>query len=254
MPNLFEFKPGKTLAHRLDPRCKFFLLCIISAGLVAASWSACLALLILILLELKSMGIRPLDLLRQLWAFMLFLLLIIFVRGLTEPGPQLFTLVVYPISISVSIPGLTQGGLVALRFFTVMVLGLVFSAGTRPSDLKAAVQWILSPVPFIPEKRVGMMISLALRFLPMILTQTQESRQAIQARCGNLEKNPLKRMSTLVLALLGKTFKNAEDLISAMEARCYTQNRTDPTFQPNGTTPVALAAGICIFLTLIFLP
>jgi len=247
MPNLFEFKSGKSLAHILDPRCKFFLLCIISAGLVSASLPMCLTLLLLVFVLLKSMGIGPVRLALQLRYFILFLFMIILVRGLAEPGPKLFTLIAYPVSIS----GLTQGSLVAIRFFTVMVLGLVFSATTRPSELKAAVQWFLKPIPFIPEQRAGVIISLALRFLPMILSQAKESGQAIDARCGNLLKNPIKRMSTLILALLGKTFKSADQLAIAMEARCYTETRTDPGFRPSGKEPLALAVGISIFLVLI---
>ncbi len=247
MPNLFEFRPGKSLAHLLDPRCKFFLVCIISSGLVSASWPACILLLLLVLLLLKSMGINPVRLVLQLRYFILFLFMIILVRGLAEPGPELFTLVAYPVSIA----GLIQGGLVALRFFTVMVLGLAFSATTRPSELKAAVQWFLKPIPFIPEQRAGVIISLALRFLPMILSQARESGMAIDARCGNLRKNTLKRRSTLVLALLGKTFTTADQLAIAMEARCYTENRTDPGFHPSGKERLSLAAGICIFLVLI---
>ncbi len=248
MPNIFEFRPGKSIAHLLDPRCKFFLLCIISAGLESASRPLCIILMLFGLLVLKSMGIGPVHLVRQLKYFILFLVMIILVRGLAVPGPKLFSLAVYPVSI----PGLTQGGLVALRFFLVMVIGVIFSATTRPSELKAAVQWFLKPIPFIPEQRAGVIISLALRFLPMALSQAKESGQAIEARCGNQNKNPLKRISTLVLALLGKTFRSADQLTIAMEARCYTENRTDPGFHPSGKDPLALAAGICIFLVLIY--
>lgn len=247
MPSLFDFTPGKTLVHRLDPRCKFFLTCLISAGLVSAAFGVCMALLILIFIILKSMGICPTGLVRRLKGFIFFLVMIILVRGLTEEGPPLFHLLSYPISIQ----GLTQGGLVALRFFTVMVLGLVFSASTRPSELKAAVQWFLKPIPFIPEQRAGVIISLAIRFLPMILSQAEESGLAIQARCGNRPKNPLKRTSTLVWALLGKAFRGADELALAMEARCYTEKRTDPVFHISCADPIALAAGIGIFLALI---
>jgi len=248
MPHLFEFRIGKSIAHRLDPRCKFFLLCMISAGLVSASWAACISLLLLTLCLLKSMGMGLLDLARQLRYFILFLLLIIGVRGLAEPGPVLFSLFAYPVSTF----GLTQGCLVAIRFFIIMILGLVFCVSTRPSELKAAAQWFLTPIPGIPEQRVGVMISLSLRFLPMIFRQVRESRQAIHARCGTRQKNPVKRMSTLSLSLLGKTFRSADIMAVAMEARCYTDSRTDPEFHPSGKEPLALALGICTTLCLIY--
>lgn len=247
--NLFAFKPGRTPAHTLDPRCKLFLVCLLGIGLVNAGWAACAAFSAPLFFILNRLGIGMAVLFRQLKYFLVFLVFIILVRGLAIPGTPLISLFDY----AVSIEGLTQGGLVALRFFMVMVLGLVFSATTRPADLKAAVQWCLAPVPFIPEKRVGVMISLALRFLPLILSQARETRQAIQARCGDRQKNPVKRTLTLTLALLGKSILSAEGLALAMAARSYTDARTDPKLVPGGKEPYAIVAGSITFTLLVFL-
>ena len=127
--SIFEFRTGNTLAHTLDPRCKFALICLTGAGLASASLPACLALLFLMMPPLFRIGIGPFALVGQLKYFILFLCLIILVRGLAVPGPSLFSIFASPVSGS----GLAEGGLVALRFFTVMVLGINFSATTRPS-------------------------------------------------------------------------------------------------------------------------
>ncbi|WDP89437.1 MAG: energy-coupling factor transporter transmembrane protein EcfT [Desulfobacter sp.] len=247
MPALFEFKSGRTLVHNLDPRCKFIILCILGAGLASASWLSCTLILAPLLLMIRRLGTGPVSLAWELRTFILFLSLIILVRSLATPGTPFFSLFGHPLSFQ----GAAQGGLVALRFFTVMALGLVFSATTKPSELKAAVQWFLKPVPFIPEKRAGMVIGLSLRFLPMIFSQARESGQAIAARCGGSRKNPVKRISILSLALLSKTFRQADSVSLAMEARAYTEERTDPQFGSSGreipAILLAAAAAVLFF-------
>ncbi|MCG8633863.1 MAG: energy-coupling factor transporter transmembrane protein EcfT [Desulfobacterales bacterium] len=247
--NPFEFKPGQSLIHILDPRCKFFLICLLSIGFVSAGWAACLAGAALMLVGLRQIRINLPDLVRQLKFFLFFLGMIVLARGFTTPGTPLVSV----FGLSVTGEGLFQGALVALRFFLVMVLGLTFSATTRPADMKAAVQWFLAPVPFIPEKRVGIMISLALRFFPLIFSQAGETRQAIRARCGSRQKNPVKRITTMALALLTKSVQSADGLAMAMEARCYTDTRTDPELRPCGRELYAVAAVCGVFLVLIFL-
>ncbi len=247
--NLFEFKPGLSLIHALDPRCKFFLICLLSLGFVSAGWLSCMAGGIFMWLSLRLIRIKFVDVIRQLKFFLFFLGVIVLIRGATTPGTPLASLFGY----SITAEGLSGGGLVTLRFFLVMILGLLFSATTRPADLKAAVQWFLAPIPFVPEKRVGIMISLALRFLPLIFSQASETHQAIQARCGNRQKNPVKRVTTLAMALLIKSFKSADGLALAMEARCYTDNRTDPKLCPGGKERHAIAVVCGVFLVLVFL-
>lgn len=188
------------------------------------------------------------QILKQLRYFIVFLIFILLARALTIPGDPLFS--AYELTISAQ--GLHQGGLVALRFFLVMVTGLIFSATTRSASLKNAAQWYLKPIPFVPEKRVAVMISLSLSFLPLILQQAQETRNAINSRCGNLEKNPVKRFVRLTLPLLKKTFLSADHLILAMEARCYSEERTDPEFEPSGRETLFIITGLGFFLCMLF--
>ncbi len=240
----FEFRPGASLAHALDPRTKLLLVCLTSLSLLSAGFPACLMGLALLMAMLHQIRVGPMALVKQLKLFIVFLVLIILVRALTTPGDVLISY----LEITVTRQGLIQGSLVALRFFLVMVVGIIFAASTPPADLKAAIQWILAPVPFVPEKRVGMMISLSLRFLPMILNQARETNQAIQARCGSQQKNPVKRMTDLGLALMRKTILSADAMALSMEARCYSEVRTDPVLTLGPKDPPAIAVGICLSL------
>ena len=115
-----------------------------------------------------------------------------------------------------------------------MLTGLIVCLTTKPSSVTGAVQWFLNPLPCIPEKRVGIMVSLSLKFMPLILKQAHEISNARKARCGDLEKNPVKKIIGLTLPLMKKTFLSADNLISAMESRCFNDDRTDPEFTPSG--------------------
>lgn len=165
------------------------------------------------------------------------------------PGDPVFTL----FSIETTRQGLAQGTLVASRFFLVMVTGLLFAATTQPAALKSAAQWFLKPVPFVPEKRVALMISLFLRFFPLILAQASQTADAINARCGSVRKNPVRRIRFLALPLLKKSVMAANHLSLAMTARCYSEIRTDPAFDPGGKEPVFLLAGtgLCLGMILV---
>jgi energy-coupling factor transporter transmembrane protein EcfT len=236
--NPFMFRQGSSVLHELDTRCKFFLVSVVSLTVLKADFPACFICLGILLFFLKKVGLSLGETLKHLKYFILFLALILLSRGLTIPGSPIFSLY----GINISYDGLYQGALVSLRFFLVMVTGLLFSATTRPAGLKNAAQWYLKPVPFVPEKRAAIMISLALGFLPRILKQAQETANAIQARCGNLEKNPIKRFIRLTLPIMKKTFLSADHLILAMEARCYCEDRTDPEFEPSGREAIFIIA------------
>ncbi len=246
--NPFMFRPGNSTLHGLDTRCKFFMVCMVSLSVLRADFAACFICLGILLVFIRQIKLPMGKTLKHLRYFILFLLFIILARALTIPGDTLISLY----DITISSQGLYQGCLVALRFFLVMVTGLIFSATTRPANLKNAAQWYLKPIPFVPEKRVAVMISLALRFLPLILKQAGETSDAIQSRCGNLEKNPAKRFIRLTLPLLKKTFLSADHLILAMEARCYCEDRTDPEFEPSGRELSFIIASIGLWLSVLF--
>jgi len=152
--------------------------------------------------------------------------------------------------VSITEQGVKNGTLVAYKFFLVMVSGILFASTTRTSSLKNAVQWFLQPVPYIPEKRVAVMISLSIGFMPIILNQAKEISQAQEARCADLQKNPIKKIIRLVLPLLKKTFLSANHLILAMESRCYNDDRTEPYFSPSGREIHFIVASIILSLGL----
>ena len=154
--------------------------------------------------------------------YIVILLLLVFAaRALTTPG-----VIVWRFSaIAITLEGLRTGGLVCWRVATVIAVGLCFVATTRPTDIKSAVAWFPKPIPGIPENTVATMISLIVRFIPMILNQARETATAQQARCVDARKNPVRRLIKFTVPMIRRTFETADKLTTAMEARCYNKNR-----------------------------
>ena len=237
------------MLHLLDVRCKFLMICLVSMSMLSAQVLACFFYFLVLLFFFKKTGLNIFSTLNSIKYFILFLFFIFAARALSLKGDSLFSFY----GLSVTRQGVNDGFLVAFRFFLVMLTGLLFSSTTKPSSVKSAVQWFLKPVPFVPEKRVAVMISLSLSFMPVILKQAKEVSEAQKARCGDLQKNPIKRIIRLVLPLLKKTFLSADYLVLAMESRCYSDDRTDPEFTPSGKEFFFLVGSVILSLSLVCL-
>jgi biotin transport system permease protein len=245
----FAFRPGSSGIHRLDVRYKLMMICLLSICLVRSGGWACLLYFLTLNLCFYVSTINPYRILMQMKLFIVLLAFVFVARSVTTPGDEWASL----FGITATRQGVLDGMLVAARFGLVMLTGLLFCTTTRPSEVKGAVQWFLAPIPFIPEKRVGVMVSLTLAFMPVILKQARSIQDAQAARCGNLEKNPIKRITRLALPLLKNTFLRADRMALAMASRCYSDDRSDPEFSPSGQERLYLLGCGTIAAALVFL-
>jgi energy-coupling factor transporter transmembrane protein EcfT len=222
------------------------MVCLVSMSLLSADLIACFVYFLILLFFFKKSGLKIFETLNALKYFILFLVFIFATRALIVKGDSIVSFY----GLSITQQGLNEGFSVVFKFFLVMVTGIVFSSTTKPSCVKSAVQWFLRPIPFIPEKRVAVMISLSLSFMPVILNQARQISDAQKARCSDLQKNPVRKIIRLVLPLLKKTFLSADNLVLAMESRCYNDDRTDPEFTPSGREIHFLAGSFILALSL----
>jgi energy-coupling factor transporter transmembrane protein EcfT len=183
---------------------------------------------------------------KELRYFFVLLLFVFVARALSTGGASLIEVKF----ISISKQGLTAGLLVCWRLVFIVLLGFTLISTTRPAEIKAAVQWYLKPVPLIPEKKVAMMMGLILRFVPLIFDQAAEIADAQKARCVQNRRNPVYRLIKLGFPLMRRTFERADDLVAAIEARGFTENRTDPGLVSHRRDWIALLvlSGLCITL------
>ena len=239
---VFSFQSDGSLLHRLDVRFKIFFLIFISLISLRGGFLGLSILtgLITVLVIHSRLPVRSAC--REFRIFLLFLLLILIVRMLTTPGSVL----VEWQFLTVSRSGLISGIRVCWRLFIIVLLGFLFVYSTRSSDIKAAAEWYLKPFGFIPAKQVAMMMGLIVRFIPVILNQAKETAAAQRARCMENRKNPYYRLKWLGLPLIRRTFEQADRLIVAMEARCYSENRTDPVLRSTRKDWIALLTLIAV--------
>ena len=228
--NAFAHHAGVSLLHGLDVRCKLVCISLVSISLLKARMPALEGLSVLLFFMMIHSGLHPWQVVKNLKYFLVLLVFVFISRALTTAGDPIYSFM----GIAITHEGLFDGCMVVWRFFLVMISGILFTVTTRPSHVKAAVQWFLAPVPFVPEKRAGVMVSLFLRFLPLMVHQTREVAMAQRSRCGHLEKNPVKRVKRLALPLLKTMVQTADGLALGMTARGYTENRTELPLKPSG--------------------
>lgn len=242
----FSYIAGDSLLHRLDARFK--IISIIFLSLVSLNvYFRGLGLLTIILLGVIFYARLPLASgFKELRYFLILLLLIFVTRLLSTDGTPVINLKYFTISMQ----GITNGILVCWRLALIVILGFAFISTTPPSAIKAAAQWFLKPVPFIPEKKVAVMMGLILRFVPVILDQARETAEAQKARAVENRKNPVYRLTKFGFPLIRRIFERADDLVVAMEARCFTENRTDPELVAQKRDWVALMIVCCLCVAL----
>ncbi|MBW1724891.1 MAG: energy-coupling factor transporter transmembrane protein EcfT [Deltaproteobacteria bacterium] len=221
---VFGFRQGTSLLHRLDVRFKLIFLVLISLSSLNAQVAGLSLLTLILVVALINIRVSLGSILRDLRYASVLLIFIFVARALSTSGSAIVEFKI----ISITREGLYEGALVCWRLVIVIITGLAFVLTTRPSEIKAAVAWILRPFPFVPAKRIATMMSLIVRFMPVIFQQAKETLDAQRARGVENRKNPVYRLVKLGIPILRRTFERADKLALAMEARCYSENRTDP--------------------------
>jgi len=246
---VFAYRHNNSWLNALDVRFKLLFLIMLS---LASLWTGPAGLMILTLTYTVVFPSHPFPLgraFRELKVFFILVLFILAARALTVPGPVLVGIG----GISITRTGLYEGILVSWRLVLVVMFSLLLVASTKSRDIKAAVEWFLTPFPFIPAKRVAVMIGLIIRFIPLIFDQAGETADAQRARGIENRRNPIYRLSKLAIPLIRRVFETADRLILAMEARCYTENRTNFEFSLTRTDWTALASVLILCILIVAL-
>lgn len=217
---------GNSILHRLDPRVKIVLCFFYMIVIFVLSKPASLILAfaaVLFLAVLSSISPRKiLDSVRPV----LFLLIFVFVLNMLtiRTGNALFTFWI----VKVTDDGILKAGLMALRLF-LLILGtsLLLTLTTTPLLMADSLESLFGPLKKIrvPVHEMAMMMSIALRFVPTLVEETDKIMKAQASRgaeydTGNVFARAKGYVSVLV-PLFVSAFKRAEELAVAMDARCY---------------------------------
>ncbi len=219
-----QYFPGNSILHRLDPRTKvvllFFYLVLIFVCRSAASYAMLTALtLVLMLLSKVPMG-TMLRSLKPLWWIILFTFVI---HLFSTPGEELAKIWIF----SLTREGIVEGFFISLRLVLLILLSSLLTFTTSPIKLTDAMEDLLSPFKRfgVPAHELAMMMTIALRFVPTLIQETDRIMKAQQSRGADFQNGSIaKRLRAFVPVLVPlflSAFRRADDLAMAMEARCY---------------------------------
>lgn len=216
-----RYWPGTSPVHRMDARVKLVLSFVVMASAFAAqSFPGLLVCAAFVFAFFALAGIPAASAFRSVAPLALIvvataLLNVLFVQG----GDVLFEWWI----IRVSEAGLWQAAFVACRLL-VLLLGMSLLTLTTPTlDITEAFEWLLGflrPLG-VPAHELGMMMGIALRFLPQFAFELRTIHRAQASRGATLSKGRLRMLSALVVPLFTSAFRHADTLSAAMDARCY---------------------------------
>lgn len=245
---MFAFSFGSSFLHKLDTRFKLIILMILSLACFRASFTGITLLILILIGTIFYIPVSIILFLKEIRYFFLLLVFVFLARSLSVPGTPYFEFM----NISITIQGVTQGLLICSRLMAVVLLSLCFMSTSRISEIRGAVVWFLKPLPFIPENRVGTMLSLVLRFIPAILNQASKTSEAQRARGIESRKNPVFRVIKFTIPFMRRIFEDADRLVIAMEARAYCEERTAPEFAARKQDWTALITSVFLGLVIYF--
>ncbi len=221
---LGQYYQADSIIHRLDPRVKLgsTILFIISLFVFdGAAAYAVAAVFLAIVIKLSKVPFR--YMVKGMKAIVFLLLITVVFNLFLTPGEPLAA--VWRLTITKE--GLQLSVLLAIRLSFLIIGSSIMTLTTTPNQLTDGLEKMLGPLKKVkvPVHEIAMMMSIALRFIPILMEETDKIMKAQLARCADFESgNIIKKAKSLVpllVPLFISAFRRANDLAMAMEARCY---------------------------------
>lgn len=220
-----QFIPGKSILHRADPRTKMLWTILLMIALFTANniygyvMMLALTAIILVVSEVPVgftlKGIRPL---------LVILIITSLINVFAYPGT---TVLLAWGAVRITLEGLIQAIIIAGRLSLMVILGSILTLTTTPIALTDGLETMLGPLKKIkiPVHEMAMMMSIALRFIPTLLEETDRIMKAQASRGADFDTGNIlekaKSFIPVLIPLFVSAFKRAEELATAMESRCY---------------------------------
>lgn len=219
-----QYFPGNSIIHKLDPRTKILGLTLLILNVFLANdyltYIVLVSFTLLVILLSKITITMILKSLKPLWVIIIFTALI-----------HLFTtngLIVWEWeSLTITREGIQQSIFMSLRLSLLIIMSTILTLTTSPIALTDGIESLLNPFKKLglPVHELAMMMTIALRFIPTLLEETDRIIKAQQARgadfsSGNIFKKA-ENIIPILVPLFISAFRRADELATAMEARCY---------------------------------
>ena len=222
-----QYFEGNSPIHRLDPRSKLVMLVAMMVFLFLAKNFYGIVLFALFFILSAVISRIPVKMflknLKAIWVILVFTAVInIFY---TASGTVLFSIW----SLKITTGGLMRASFMGIRIALLILLSSLLTYTTTPNDLTDGIESLFSPLKYVGLKNavhtVAMMMTIALRFIPTLVEETEKIMNAQKARGADLENGKLlervKALIPILIPLLISSIRRAYELAEAMECRCY---------------------------------
>jgi len=219
-----QYYPADSILHRLDPRVKLLgtFLFIVSLFLFKSFFGY----IIVFIFFASAIGLSKVPLrfiLRGMKAVLVLFIFTVFFNLFFLPGEEIFRWGI----IKITDNGLYKALFMGIRLSFLILGSSLMTFTTTPNQLTDGLEKALRPLNYIkvPVHEIAMMMSIALRFIPILMEETDKIMKAQMARGADFETGGLlkraKSLIPLLVPLFVSAFRRANDLAMAMEARCY---------------------------------
>lgn len=226
-----QYLPGDSVIHRLDPRTKIILIfAFIIMIFMIGNISAYIPVAIMLAAVTAVAGIPFKMILKSLKPLLFFIVITAAVNLFLTDGRIIFRL----FFLKITYEGIIMTVQMAMRLVFLVAGTSILTYTTSPIVLTDGIEAILKPLNAIrvPSHEIAMMMTIALRFIPIIVDETDKIMKAQAARGADFETGSLlqraKALVPILVPLFISAFRRADDLAAAMECRCYKggENRT----------------------------
>lgn len=227
-----QFYPVESLVHKLDARVKLSLTMVYIITLFCIKSFTGYGFVILTLVAIIALSRVPLKfMLKGIRSIMVIIVFTALINLFMTPGGHVLWEFGF---LQLTTEGIVLASQMCIRLVLLIMGSSVLTLTTTPIQLTDGIEYLLRPLKKIgvPAHEIAMMMTIALRFIPTLLDETDKIMKAQQARGADFETGSLmqraKSLIPILVPLFISAFRRAEELANAMEARCYhgDENRT----------------------------
>ena len=222
---LGQYFPGNTLIHRLDPRAKLIIVVLYIVAIFTAQSYLSYAIVILVLIACVAVSrIKPKALISGLKPLMIVITITAILNILFTRGEHV---IVTFWKLTISWEGIRTAVFMVLRLALLIAGTFLLTYTTSPIAMTDGLEQLLNPLKKLklPVHELAMMMSIALRFIPTLIEETDKILSAQKARGADFDTGGLlqkaKALLPLLVPLFISAFRRADELAVAMESRCY---------------------------------
>lgn len=219
-----QYFPAKSLIHKLDPRAKIIMLVAFLVLVFCTFNYAALAVVAVCTAAIVLMSGVPVKFYFKSLKIIIFIVIVTSILNLFYgTGDPIWQWGI----IKITVNGINRSVFVTVRIICLILASSALTFTTSPTELTDAIERLMKPLAKLhfPVHEIAMMMSLALRFVPTLLEETDKITQAQKARGADMESgNIIQRVKAFIpilIPLFVSAFRRAYELATAMECRCY---------------------------------